>query len=89
MRELYGDREGEEEAEGLQREVLAFVLVEHPVPMTVSELRSELGPQANLEDAVAALIGDGLLERREEEVLPTPAALHFHLLEPIEPPRLD
>jgi hypothetical protein len=89
MRELdLGLGKEDDEERRLHRRVLAFVLVEHPVPMTVAEIRTELGAGVPVEDAVAALVDDGLLARQEDEVVPTAAALRFHRLEPMEPPEL-
>jgi hypothetical protein len=76
----------EEETRRLKREVLAFVLVEHPVRLTLGELQSALGRPDLVERAVAALVADELLAREADDVLPTPAAIHFNQLEPIEPP---
>jgi hypothetical protein len=36
---------------------------------------------------VESLVGAGLLAREGEEVLPTPAALRFHAIRPLDPPR--
>jgi hypothetical protein len=80
------DRQGDEEEE-LQREVLALVLVEHPVRVTLAEARKALGRPNEVEAAVAALVADGLLALEGEEVVPTPAAIRFNEIEPIDPPR--
>jgi hypothetical protein len=79
------DRRGSEER-GLQREVLALVLVEHPVRTTVRDLQKELGRPTEVEGAVAALVDEGLLAREGDDVVPTPAAIRFHEIEPIDPP---
>jgi hypothetical protein len=83
-----GQGKGDDEERRVHRRVLAFVLVEHPVPMTIPEIRTELGGGVPVEDVVAALVGDGLLAQQGDEVVPTAAALRFHLLEPMEPPEL-
>lgn len=70
----------------LQRQVLATVLVEHPVRRTLGEVQKELGRPHEVEEAVAALVAAGLLSLEGEELAPTPAALRFNRLEPIEPP---
>jgi hypothetical protein len=79
---------GREGDEGFEREVLALVLVEHPVRVTLRELQKVLGRPAEVESAVEALVGAGLLSRDGEEVVPTPAAIRFNEIEPIDPPRL-
>jgi hypothetical protein len=71
----------------LQREVLALALVEHPVRHTLAGIQRELERPHEVERAVAALIGDGLLRLEGEEIIPTAAALRFHEIEPIDPPR--
>ena len=77
----------EDEERRLEREVLALALVEHPVRLTLQEARRTLGRPIELERAVAALVGAGLLSVAGEEIFPTPAAVRFHEIEPIEPPR--
>jgi hypothetical protein len=77
--------QGNDEAR-LEREVLALVLVEHPVRLTLVEVQKTLGRPPDVERALAALIGDGLLVLEGEEVAPTPAAVRFNELEPMEPP---
>jgi hypothetical protein len=79
--------QGNEEERGLEREVLALALVEHPVWRTLEELQRVLGRPAEVEGAVEALIADGLLAREGEDIAPTAAAIRFNELEPIEPPR--
>jgi hypothetical protein len=71
----------------LQREVLAVALVEHPVRRTLVEVQKAVGRPIEVERAVAALIADGLLALEDDEVVPTAAAIRFHEIEPIEPPR--
>jgi hypothetical protein len=85
MRTEGGQGKGEERR--LQREVLALALVEHPVRRTLREAQRELGRPIEIERAVAALVAAGLLELEGEEIVPTPAALRFHQIEPIEPPQ--
>jgi hypothetical protein len=87
----FGQDKGEEEERRLHRKVLAFVLVEHPVPTTIADVRRELelGGGVPVESAVAVLVEDGLLARQGDEVMPTPAALRFHRIEPMEPPSFD
>jgi hypothetical protein len=77
---------GHQEDEGFEREVLALVLVEHPVRLTLQELQKALGRPEQVENAVEALIGAGLLSRDGEDVVPTPAAIRFNEIEPIDPP---
>jgi hypothetical protein len=89
---LYPGQENDDEVERrLHRKVLAFVLVEHPVPTTIADVRRELelGGGVPIESAVAVLVEDGLLARQGDEVMPTAAALRFHRIEPMEPPDLD
>ena len=76
----------EEEERRLEREVLALALVEHPVRLTLQEARRALGRPIELERAVASLVGAGLLSVSGEEIFPTPAAVRFNEIEPIEPP---
>lgn len=84
-----GGRSKDEEERGLEREVLALALFEHPVRLTLQEvgkaLRRPIEP-TELERAVAALVGAGLLSVTGEEIFPTPAAIRFNEIEPIEPP---
>lgn len=80
------DRQGNEE-ERVQREVLALALYEHPVRLTLREVQKALGrPGEAVEEAVAALVADGLLALEGEDLVPTAAAIRFNELEPIEPP---
>jgi hypothetical protein len=78
---------GQDEHGELEREVLALVLVEHPVRLSLREVRKALGGAGDVERAVAALVADGLVAREGEDVAPTPAALRFNDIEPIDPPR--
>ena len=75
------------EEERLQREVLALALVEHPVRHTPADVQRALGRPPEIERAVAALVSDGLLTPEGDEIAPTAAALRFHEIEPIDPPR--
>ena len=77
----------EEEERRLEREVLALALVEHPVRLTLQEARRTLGRPIELERAVASLVGAGLLSVEGEDIFPTPAAVRFNEIEPIEPPK--
>lgn len=70
----------------VQREVLALVLVEQPVRLTLWELQKALGRPPEVLEAVEALIAEGLLAREGDEIVPTPAAVRFNELEPIDPP---
>jgi hypothetical protein len=79
-------RQGNEGERRLQREVLALVLVEHPVRLTLREVQKVLGRPIEVEGAVAALVADELLAWEGEEILPTAAAIRFNELEPIDPP---
>ncbi len=79
------DGEGNEERR-LQREVLALVLVEHPVPTTVRDLQRELGRPIEVERAIDALAEHGLISTDGDQVVPTPAAVRFNAIEPIDPP---
>jgi hypothetical protein len=79
-------RQGNEGERRLQREVLALVLVEHPVRLTLREAQKVLGRPIEVEGAVAALVADELLAWEGEEILPTAAATRFNELEPIDPP---
>lgn len=80
--------QGSDEERRLRREVLALALVEHPVPLSLREAQQTLGRPIEVERAVAALVGDGLLSLSGEAVVPTPAAIRFHEIEPIDPPEL-
>ena len=85
-----GQGEEDEEERRLHRTVLAYVLVEHPVPTTIADVRRELdlGGDAPIEDAIATLVADGLLAWQGDEIVPTAAALRFHQIEPMEPPKI-
>jgi hypothetical protein len=84
---MQGEKGGQASEElRLQREVLALVLVEHPVRRTLVEVQKAVGRPIEVERAVAALIADGLLALEGEEVVPTAAAIRFNEIEPIEPP---
>jgi chromosome segregation and condensation protein ScpB len=61
-----------------QRAVLGLVLYEDPDPMTVGDLRREVGEET--EQAVAELVAVGLLADDGEVVRATPAAVHFDAL---------
>jgi hypothetical protein len=80
-------RQGDEEERRLQREVLALVLVEDPVPLTLADVQKMTGRPIEIERAVAALVADGLLARQDDQLVPTPAAVRFNEIEPIDPPR--
>jgi hypothetical protein len=79
-----GEREIDEKR--LQREVLALALVEHPVRLNLQEAQKTLGQPHELERAVAALVSAGLLIIEDEEIAPTPAAIRFNEIEPVDPP---
>jgi len=85
MRRAKG-RQGDDGERRLQREVLALVLVEHPVRLTLREVQKAVGRPIEVERAVATLVADGLLALEGDEVAPTPAALRFNQIEPIDPP---
>jgi hypothetical protein len=80
------DRRGRDEEDRFERELLALVLVEHPLPVTLHEAQRALGRPIEVERALAALVGAGLLTLEGEDIAPTPAAIRFHQIEPIEPP---
>jgi hypothetical protein len=79
-------RQGNEAERRLQREVLALVLVEHPVQLTLREVQKVLGRPIEVEGAVAALVAGELLAWEGGEIVPTAAAIRFNELEPIDPP---
>ena len=81
-----GGQSKDEEERRLEREVLALALVEHPRRLTLQEARKVVARPIELERAVAALIGAGLLSVEGEEIFATPAAVRFNEIEPIEPP---
>ncbi len=81
------DRQGNEGELRLQREVLALVLVEHPVRLTVAEVQRGIAGSFEVERAVAALVAEGLLALEGDSLVATPAAVRFNQLEPIDPPR--
>jgi hypothetical protein len=67
--------------------VMTQVLALQPAPLTTSELVREITagsadfePGDRYERAIADLCGAGLLQRVEQLILPTRAALHFHAL---------
>lgn len=85
-------------AEGrkLQRAVLAFVLHEHPIGLTIVELADKLFDDldevlagAPLACAVRDLAMGGLLRSRGHLLLPTRAALHIKQLELCQWPSFD
>ncbi|HEY2717021.1 MAG TPA: hypothetical protein VGI73_12450 [Solirubrobacterales bacterium] len=80
------DSQGNEGELRLQRDVLALVLVEHPLQLTLAEVQKATGGSFELERAVAALVADKLLALEGENVSATPAAVRFNQLEPIRPP---
>jgi hypothetical protein len=61
-----------------RRAVLGFVLFEHPDSTVASDLRREIGEDAD--QAVADLTAVGLIERDGELVRATIAAVHFDAL---------
>jgi hypothetical protein len=77
---------GQEESERFEREVLALVLVEHPLRLTLRELQKILGRPQQVESAVEALVGAGVLSREGDDVVPTPAAIRFNEMRPMDPP---
>ena len=79
-------RSNDEEERRLEREVLALALFEHPVRLTLQEARKAVGRPIELERAVASPVGGGLLSVEGEEIFPTPAAIRFNEIEPIDPP---
>jgi hypothetical protein len=81
-----GGQSKDDEERRVEREVLALALVEHPRRLTLQETRRVVGRPIELERAVAALVGAGLLSVEGEEIFPTEAAVRFHEIEPIEPP---
>ncbi|MDX6627626.1 MAG: hypothetical protein QOE56_2615 [Solirubrobacterales bacterium] len=64
-----------------QRAVLALVLATFPVLCTIPELGREIGSKHAVVRAVGTLEDFGLVERRDEVVMPTPAALLCHSLD--------
>lgn len=72
---------GTPSGEAAQRAVLSLVLDAHPKSLTIHDLTRELGDQDAIEQAVAALIGVGLLDREGETISPSAAALHFERLD--------
>ncbi|MET0305265.1 MAG: hypothetical protein ABW196_03435 [Solirubrobacterales bacterium] len=70
-----------------ERVVLAFLLEEHPTPLTIPELSRALNADPGfdtddaVERAVRELVGAGLLHCEGAFVVPTRAALYFARLE--------
>ena len=85
MRSAKGTGQGNGERRR-QREVLALVLVEHPVRLTPREVSKVLGRPLEVERAVAALVAAGRLAIEGDDLVPTPAAIRFNEIGPIEPP---
>jgi hypothetical protein len=66
----------------LERAALGQLLVHHPAIYTLAELALELGePDVVVEETVAALAGDGLVNRWDVFVIPSRAALRFDQLD--------
>jgi hypothetical protein len=65
----------------VERAVLGLVLDSHPKQLTILVLTHEIGQGDAVEEAVSALVGIGLLERRDASVRPTRAAIHFDRLD--------
>jgi hypothetical protein len=68
--------------------VLALLILEHPMPLTMAELAlvmhadpDRFDPRDAAERAVRELVGAGLLHCRDGFVQPTRAALYFARLE--------
>lgn len=62
----------------LEHGLLHVVLAHHPAQLTFDELVRALHEERFLvEDAVAALVGDGLLHRHGEFIVPSRAAVRF------------
>ncbi|MBS1878174.1 MAG: hypothetical protein JST31_01545 [Actinobacteria bacterium] len=80
------DGRGNEDERRLQREVLALLLIEQPLRLSLGEVQNVLGRAEAVARAATALAAAGLLAWEGEEVVPTPAAIRFDELEPIEPP---
>lgn len=66
----------------VQREVLTHVLANGSASSDPSELGAQLGDPAALERAVEVLTANDLLVREGDRIVPTPAAIRFHELEP-------
>jgi hypothetical protein len=63
-----------------QSAVLEFVLSQHPILLTLSDLLMEIKGEDAVSRAVRELIAVGLLRREGGSVLPTRAAIHFDRL---------
>ena len=72
-----------------ERAVLAFVLDEHPIRLTIPEVSLAMNAKPGggfehgdaIERAIRDLVGAALLRCEGGYVVPTRAALHFHRLE--------
>jgi hypothetical protein len=71
----------------MQAALLNHVLDEHPMPLRQCDLVRELCQNPSdfserdvVDRAILALVKVGLLDRNGKYVLPTPPALHFHML---------
>jgi predicted transcriptional regulator len=66
--------------QGTQSAVMALVLAEHPMQLTLGDLAMEIDGEDSVAQAVRDLIAVGLLRRNGDSLLPTRAALVFDRL---------
>lgn len=66
--------------QGTQSAVMALVLAEHPMLLTLGDLMMEIEGEDAVARAVRDLTAIGLLRREGGSVLPTRAAIHFDRL---------
>lgn len=72
---------GAQEDESVQRAILALVLEVHPHYRTIPELSREIGSAGAVRQAIASLVGYGLIVLHGNTLLLTPAAFHCHRLD--------
>lgn len=69
------------EDETVERAILALVLESHPHYRTIPELGREVGSIRAVRQAIAGLVGYGLIVLHGTTLLLTPAAFHCHRLD--------
>ena len=67
--------------ETAERAILALAMAVYPHYRTIPELIREFGRPAQVRQAVANLVGYGLIVMHGNTLLPIPAAFHCHRLE--------
>lgn len=67
--------------EAAERAILALALSVYPTYRTIPELIREFDSPAPVRQAIASLVGYGLIILHGNTLLPTPAAFHCHRLD--------